>query len=427
LRTAAVSHLVVVAGHRGRDYLADLAAIDPVLSNRSGADGRGPVLANLQRVWMAGDLSAAGGEAAPGAVLDALAGSVRPGDDLCVLFTSGSRGAPKGVVHTHGNAVRAVAAGLDARRVDPGERLYIPMPFFWTGGFSGGLMTVLVAGATLLTEAMPDPPRTVAFLESERVTLFRGWPDQGARLAADPAFAAADLSSLKPGSLDAVLPEALRARPGGRANLFGMTETFGPWCGIRLDEELPESKTGSCGLPFDGLDLRIVDPDSGGPVGVGEEGEIEVRGPNVMRAICGRLREEVFTSDGAYRTGDLGVVDADGHLYYRGRVDDMFKVSGATVYPSEVEAALRSIPGVVRAHVTDITSGSASEVGAAVLGDGSVDLGGIAAAARERLSAFKVPRRWVLLHTADEVPLMATGKIDKPGLQQLIRSAGPGS
>ena len=109
---------------------------------------------------------------------------VRPADDMVILFTSGSRGAPKGVIHTHGSALRATAAGLEARCIGAGERLYIPMPFFWTGGFSGGLLSVLIAGATLLTESTPEPSRTIRFLERERVTLFRGWPDQAARIAA---------------------------------------------------------------------------------------------------------------------------------------------------------------------------------------------------------------------------------------------------
>ncbi len=119
---------------------------------------------------------------------------VRPADDMAILFTSGSRGAPKGVIHTHGNAIRATHAGLGVRCVTTGERLYIPMPFFWMGGFGGGLLTALVAGATLLTESDPEPGRTIEFLERERVTLFRGWPDQGARIASHPAFATADLS-----------------------------------------------------------------------------------------------------------------------------------------------------------------------------------------------------------------------------------------
>ena len=90
---------------------------------------------------------------APPSIVDALEDVVRPADDLVILFTSGSRGAPKGVIHTHGGALRATAAGLEARCIGAGERLYIPMPFFWTGGFSGGLLSVLVAGATLLTES----------------------------------------------------------------------------------------------------------------------------------------------------------------------------------------------------------------------------------------------------------------------------------
>src|ERR1019366_6724380 len=133
--------------------------------------------------------------------------------------TSGSRGTPKGVIHTHGGAIRSTSAGLLSRCVGPDERLYIPMPFFWTGGFSGGLMTALVAGATLITEAIPDADRTLRLLERERVTLFRGWPDQAARLASHPTFGTTDLTNLRPGSLPAVLPADTRPEPGARANL----------------------------------------------------------------------------------------------------------------------------------------------------------------------------------------------------------------
>jgi acyl-coenzyme A synthetase/AMP-(fatty) acid ligase len=227
-------------------------------------------------VWRADALPAG---SAPSALVEALEGVVRPADDLALLFTSGSRGAPKGVLHTHGNALRAVASSLEARCIGPGERLYIPMPFFWMGGFGAGLLSALVAGATLLTESDPSPARTLAFLARERATLFRGWPDQAAKVAADPSFETADLSSLRPGSLDAVLPKALRARPGARANLFGMTETFGPYCGSRLDVDLPEDEFGSCGRPFDGVEVRIVDPESREPLAPGQQGEIEVRGP----------------------------------------------------------------------------------------------------------------------------------------------------
>jgi acyl-CoA synthetase (AMP-forming)/AMP-acid ligase II len=338
---------------------------------------------------------------------------------MVVLFTSGSTSSPKGVIHTHGGALRATANGLPARCVGPGDRLYIPMPMFWTGGFSSGLITTALAGATLLTESDPDPAGTLRLLEREQVTLFRGWPDQAAKLAAHPAFAEVDLSSLADASLGALLPPERRPQVGARPNLFGMTETFGPYCSDRLDVDMPPDKWGSSGRPLPGVEVRITDPDTVQAMAAGAEGEIWLRGPNLLRGICGRSRSEVFTADGWFRTGDRGVVDADGYLWYRGRLDDMFKVKGATVYPSEVEAALRALPSVRQAHVTDVaTADGTSEVGAAVITDDTADA--VRAAVKDRLSAFKVPSRWLVTADPTDIPMTATGKVDKRALRALL-------
>lgn len=404
LTTAGVSHLVTVPTFRGRSYLDDLEAAAPGLVDALAAGGRHAAAPALRRVWATDGIPDA---PAPATMVEAMAERVRPADDLVVLFTSGSTGRPKGTIHTHGGGLRAVAAGLEARGVGPGERLYIPMPFFWTGGFCGGLLSTLLAGATLLTEAEPEPERTLRLLEREGVTLFRGWPDQAVKLAAHPAFGDADLSSLTDASLPAVLPPDRRPDPGARPNLFGMTETFGPYCGDRLDVDLPPEAWGSCGRPFVGTELRIAD-----------DGEILLRGPNLMRGVCGRPRSEVFTADGWYRTGDRGHLDGDGYLWYEGRLDDMFKVAGATVYPSEVEAALRAVDGVRQAHVTDVDG----EVGAAVVTDLPPET--VAAATKERLSAFKRPTRWLVTTEATTVPLTATGKVDKVALRRLLVDGG---
>src|SRR5262249_38490143 len=160
-----------------------------------------------------------------------------------------------------------------------------------------------------------------------------------------PDFQKADLSSLRAGSLDAVLPPALRAAsPKARASLLGMTETFGPYCSDRLDRDMPKEKWGSSGRVLEGVEVRVVDTETGKPVSPGTAGLIKIRGPNLMRGICGLMRHEVFDADGFYDTGDLGLLDADSYLFYRGRKDDMFKVKGATVYPGEVETALQEIP-----------------------------------------------------------------------------------
>ncbi len=121
------------------------------------------------------------------------------------------------MIHTHGGAIRANASGNAARCITADSRLYLPMPLFWAGGFCTGLMSALNTGCTLLTEAGSDAGETLAFLAREKVTLFRGWPDQAARIAAHPDFAATDLSSLQPGSLDAIMPGDAAAAGSARA------------------------------------------------------------------------------------------------------------------------------------------------------------------------------------------------------------------
>ena len=348
--------------------------------------------------------------------------AVQPDDDLVVLFTSGSRGTPKGTLHTHRSATLAIAVGLSARCVAADDRVYLPMPLFWTGGFSSGLFTMLVAGSTLLTEPEPDPPGTLALLEAERATLFRGWPDQAARLAEHPARARANLSSLRDASLPALLPEERRPAPGARPNLLGMTESFGPYCAERLDRDLPPELHGCCGRPFPGVEVRVVDPATGELAPTDGRGELWLRGPTLLRGICGRVASEVFTPEGWYRTGDLGRVDGGGHVWFEGRLDDMFKVSGASVYPSEVETALRALDGVREAHVVAVPGDQGPRVGALVVGDRSA--AELRALAREQLSPFKVPTCWVVTADADAVPRGGTGKVEVERVRALLESRG---
>ncbi|MDA4110289.1 class I adenylate-forming enzyme family protein [Mycolicibacterium holsaticum] len=397
LRVASVQILITVEEFRGHRYLDDLSSVR--------AD-----LPALHQVWRADQLPSTG-DAGP---IDAVTAAVTPSDTLAIMFTSGSSGPPKGVIHSHGNALRAVRSGLDARCIDVDTRLYLPMPFFWVGGFGSGIMTALAAGATLVTEQIPQPETTLRLLERERVTLFRGWPDQAEALARQSGSVDADLSALRPGSLEALLPAEHRGAPGARAKLLGMTESFGPYCGFRADTDMPRSAWGSCGKPFDGMQVRIVDAKTGQPVPAGVTGVIQIRGPHVMRGMCRRGREELFTPDDYYPTGDLGHLDDDGFLFFHGRSDDMFKVSGATVYPSEVEQALRTIDGVHNACVTDVSGA----VGALVVGD--ISVAQIRAAARTRLSAFKVPTVWLLVDSDDDIPRKASGKVDVAKMRALL-------
>ncbi|OBK74009.1 class I adenylate-forming enzyme family protein [Mycobacterium sp. 1274761.0] len=408
LRVASVQHLVAVEEFRGHRYLDDLRSFC-----NSAVD-----LPALQRLWTPDQLPHT---EVPGESVDAVIGTVMPADTLVIMFTSGSSGPPKGVIHSHGNALGAVQSGLSARCIGADTRLYLPMPFFWVGGFGSGILSALLSGATLITEPIPRPETTLGLLERERVTLFRGWPDQAEALALQLKSVGADLSSLRPGSLEALLPPDLQAPPGARAKLFGMTEAFGPYCGYPADTDMPRSAWGSCGKPFAGTEVRIVDPDTGEPVPAGTIGMIQIRGPNTLRGICRRSREEVFTAEGFYPTGDLGHLDDDGFMFYHGRSDDMFKVRGATVYPSEVEQALRSIDGVQNAFVTE----AAGAVGAVAITEMTAEQ--LRVAARTLLSSFKVPTVWLTVDSDDAVPRGATGKVDVPALKRMLTGLGPSS
>ena len=213
-----------------------------------------------------------------------------------------------------------------------------------------------------------------------------------------------------------------------------MTESFGPYCGDRLDRDLPRARRGAADGRSPTIEVRVVDPDTGALVEAGAVGEIQIRGRNLMRGICGRVRSEVFTADGFYPTGDLGVLDADGYLFFRGRRDDMFKVKGASVYPSEVEAALRRDPrdreGVRRRRRPRPRRAGRrwrrreggrrrrrAHPGRRLRR--RTTRGGDPA----RLSAFKVPVRWSLI-APDEVPITATGKVDQPAIRRLLGDTG---
>ena len=400
LRGASVQVLIAVEEFRGHRYLDDLGGVVESLE-----------LPALREVWTPDRVANPRGGSP---VVDAMAAAVTPSDTLVIMFTSGSSGPPKGVIHSHGNALAAVRSGLTARCIDANARLYLPMPFFWVGGLGSGVLSALLAGATLVTEAIPRPETTLRLLERERVTLFRGWPDQAEALARQSASVGADLSALRPGSLEALLPADQRAEPGARAKLFGMTESFGPYCGYPADTDMPRSAWGSCGKPFDGMQVRIVDHDTGQPVPAGTVGVIQIRGPHTLRGMCRRSREDLFTPDGYYPTGDLGHLDDDGFMFYHGRSDDMFKVSGATVYPSEVEQALRTIDRVDNAFVTDVSGA----VGAVVIADTTVDQ--LRAAARKLLSSFKVPTVWLVVDSDEDIPRGTTGKVDARRLRAML-------
>lgn len=427
LRHADVHTLLAVPSLLGKDTLERLEAAVPGLASSGSGPLRLSSTPSLRHVVALGDAERSWlsrpGERPEVGLRVACESAVRPADDLVVIYSSGSRAEPKGVIHVHGPAIRHshfIASGHDWT---PEDRVYVPMAFFWVGGLVFGFLGPMQLGVTILTEHRFDPGVVLRLLEQERATYATGFPHVGPALVNHPAFASTDLSSLREGYQQVLLPSERRASdPTLRVATLGMTETCSSHTWWPPHEELPEEKRGSLGVSAPGYEHKIVDEDGRTPP-PGVVGEICVRGEALMRGMVGRTREEIFDRDGWYRTGDAASIDADGHLYFAGRTDDMIKTSGANVAPIEVEDVLLSMPEVREAYVIGLPDPERGAIvtGVVVLNQGAVlDAAQLARRSREHLSAYKVPKRWAVLPTTDGLPYTTTNKIDKRALAERV-------
>jgi acyl-CoA synthetase (AMP-forming)/AMP-acid ligase II len=420
LARADVDLVLGVDAYRGNDYAAALEDAVGALGER----GRPPSAPYLRAVWLDGlaTLGALADEV-PDTLLDAVEDDVTPDDRMVIVHTSGSTSAPKGVVHQHGALLGHLDTLNQIRGLHAGTRLFSNSPMFWVGGLAYNIVGVLVAGATLLCSSATDPVETLDFIEREQPELTNGYAASIAALVAHPSFATRDFSSIRSGNLHPLLPDAIRPKDVElRHNMLGTTET-GSVCLMSGDEtDQPEHRRGSFGMPVPGLTPRVVDPDTLEDVPVGTVGELWFRGPSLMEGYYGRERAEIFTPDGWYRTGDLFHVDADGFYYFHGRRGSMIKTAGANVSPLEVEAALSDATGGLAAMVIGIPDPERDQVVAAVIlaeRDTAPDLDALRAELRARLSAYKVPRRMLVLAPAD-LPMLSSGKPDLKAIEELF-------
>jgi acyl-CoA synthetase (AMP-forming)/AMP-acid ligase II len=435
LRTADIEILLATTSFRGRNYVDALREAVPGLDLGAVPPLHDAATPALRRVAFDGDGEGAGhgwtvnalleaGATVTDDVLAAAESGVAPSDRMVIVHTSGSTSDPKGVIHQHGPLIRHLDNLNELRRYGEHEVLFSNSPFFWIGGFAYSLLGTLLAGATLVCSNATDASAALDLLERTRPTMVNGFAASIAHFAEDPSFPARDLTSIRRGNLWPIMPASVRpVDPELRHNMLGMTEA-GSVCLASEDEgDQPEHRRGSFGQPVPGFEAKIVDPDTGIKCATGAVGELWFRGPFLMEGYYGRERHETFTPDGWYRTGDLFHVDGDGFYYFTGRRGDMIKTAGANVSPREVEAAILDATGLV-AHVVGIDDADRGQVVAAALrvprGQSAPDPDELRVALRKRLSAYKVPQRYLTLADED-VPMLSSGKLDARALKERFR------
>lgn len=404
---ADVEILLATASFRGHDYRNRLADID-----RS-------TLPLLRHVLV----DAKPADTVDPALLEAMERDVDPCDPLAIVYTSGSTSAPKGVLHTHASLLEHQKVLNEIRGLTAHDTLFCNSPFFWIGGIAFSILACALAGATLVCSNAEDPAEILDLLEAEKPTMTNGFVAGIAALAQHPSLPDRDLSSMRRGNLYPIMaPDVRPADPELRHTMLGMTET-GSVITISEDEtDQPERRRGSFGKPAPGFDTKVVDPDTGQPVGVGETGELYVRGPFLMQRYYKRSREECFDADGWFHTGDLVRTDADGFVYFVGRRGAMIKTAGANVAPAEVEKAILRVTGDTVAHVIGIPDPDRGQVVAAVIAleeGASFDEDALRSRLKDELSSYKIPRRFLAVPSS-EIPLMSSGKIDLPRLTKLF-------
>lgn len=345
-------------------------------------------------------------------------------DVAMMMYTSGTTARPKGCLLSHELLVRAgaeVGLRLDVRH---GDRVWDPLPMFHLSSILP-LLGCLTVGATFVSTGHFDPGSALADLARVRPThLYPAFPTVAQALAQHPDFATTDFSAVR--VVNCVGPAAsLRALqalwPHARlVSAYGCTEVGGVVAHGRPDDSL-DHRVGTCGPPFRGIQVRVVDPETRTPVGPGVRGEICVRGWSLFAGYHGALHltAERTDADGWFHTGDLGSLDAEGRISFHGRLKDMLKVGGENVAALEVEEVLQTHPAVSIAQVVGIPDPRLMEVPAAFveLRPGArLSPDELLTWLQGRLASFKLPRH---LRIVDDWPMAAT-KIQKFRLRERL-------
>jgi fatty-acyl-CoA synthase len=367
----------------------------------------------------------AGGEAVAEAEVERRRRRVAVADTAMMMYTSGTTAHPKGCRMSHEPLVRLGRVFAQERfPMSAGDRQLNPLPLFHMATLLP-FNACLAAGATFVGMEHFEPGPALELLARERCTVaFPAFDLIWAAILDRPELDATDLSALRLVNVNGD-PERLAAMAARTPWLtlispYGATEGGGVIALSHADDPL-ERRVGSAGRPFDGIEVRIVDPDTGAEAPVGERGEITYRGWSLFQGYHRdpEATAAAFDDDGYFHSGDLGSVDADGRLTFVGRLKDMLKVGGENVAAAEIEGLLTSHPAVAVAQVVAAPDARLQEVPCAFvqLREGATaDADALVAHCVGRVASFKVPR---YVRFVTEWPMSGT-KIQKFVLRERI-------
>ncbi len=347
----------------------------------------------------------------------------RRADDLAaILYTSGTTGRSKGAMLTHGNMLSNALVLKEYWGWKPGDVLIHALPIFHVHGLFVALHGALINGSKMIWLGKFDPKQVLR--KMPQATVFMGVPTLYVRLLAEAGLtrdAVRNMRLFVAGSAPLLVETfaAWQERTGHTIlERYGMSETamltsnpYGP--DVRFANQ-SERRGGTVGFPLPGVDLRVQD-DDGKAMAAGEIGGIRVKGPNIFKGYW-RMPEktaEEFTSDGYFKTGDVGKIDERGYVTIVGRSKDLIISGGYNVYPAEIEGYINDMQGVAESAVVGVPHPDFGEVGVAVVvaKPGVVlEPGQIISILKAKLANFKIPKRCIVV---DDLPRNTMGKVQK--------------
>lgn len=347
-----------------------------------------------------------------------------PEDIAVILYTSGTSGRPKGVILTHDNLASNVRQVIDWVDFTPDDVILGVLPQFHSFGLTVLTLLPLTRGCRTIYSARFMPQRIVKLFREHRPTVFVGLPSMFNALLSVKDAHAEDFASLRyTVSGGEPLPDAVFERFLDRFGVaihegYGLTETspVTNWC--RPQEFIRHS----VGKPLPRVDERIVDPASGLTLPPDHDGEVRIKGPNVMRGYFKLPAETAaaFDDEGYFRTGDIGRFDNEGRLYITGRLKEMMIVGGENVFPREIEEVLNRHRSINASGVIGVPDGMRGETPVAFveLNEGATfDEPALRTWCRDNLANYKVPRRIIHLET---LPRNPTGKVLRRELKKML-------
>ena len=430
LKLADVELLFMEAAVASHDFVEDILAICPRLTQMAPGQlftddlpflrrviciDESPACPGLQPV---GDFMAYG-NGIPDSVVAAAAASCSPVDDGLIFFSSGSTAQPKAIQQTHRAATLQCWRAGHWYEFDGAVRSWSANGFFWSGNFAMALGCTLGVGGCLVLQRYFQPDEALELFEREKVSYAFAWPHQYARLKESPGWQSANLSSLVYVDARGILASHPTVETSWREpNGYGATETFTFVTGFAGSR----NKDNSFGPVLPGNIVRIIDPDTGRILPLGETGEIIVKGPTLSRGYLKTPPEDTLDREGFFHTADAGYFSPQGNLFWKGRLGDIIKTGGANVSPTEVDAVIVEHPAIQSAFTVGVPDATLGEivVSCVILRKGhEIDEEGVRRFAKQSLAAYKVPRR-VLFFSEQDLPMTGSNKIRRPELRKLI-------